>query len=248
MYYLIPVFLFSFSANIDSFIIGISYGLRKTEIRPSQNLFIASITLCGTIAALLSGSGILKLCTLPFADSIGSLILLALGIYYLLKFLISTKKCCHFHSTDCTSDETCCHLHSTDCTSDKTCCHLHSTDCTSSETCCHLHSTDCSSAETCCRTFSEASASSEAFPAVSTLSWKEALLLGISLSANNLGIGIGASIAGLHVLPTAPVSFLLSMLFLYLGNLAGKSQLLQKAGHYADLFCGLLLIILGICQ
>lgn len=231
MYDLIPVFLFSFSANIDSFIIGISYGLRKTEIRPSQNLFIALITLCGTIAALLSGNGILKFCAFPFADSIGSLFLLALGIYYLLKSLIPClKKLLKIHRH---ADRACRHTSEAGCHADFR----------ASEAGCHA---DCRASEAGCH--ADLSASSGFFPSGSTLSWKEALLLGVSLSANNLGIGIGASIAGLHVLPTAPVSFVLSMLFLYLGNLAGKSQLLQKAGQYADLFCGLLLIILGICQ
>lgn len=234
MYDLIPVFLFSFSANIDSFIIGISYGLRKTKIRPSQNLFIAFITLCGTLGALLFGSGIQKLFTLPFTDSAGSLILLALGVYYLLKFLIPNLKNLLKNPKGISYDAK--REHHPDRSDD------------SAVTGCRSHSMGAPFSETYCYASELPSGSANVSLSTAALSWKETLLLGISLSANNLGIGIGASIAGLHVLPTAPVSFTLSMLFLYLGNLAGRSQLFQKAGQYADLFCGLLLIILGVCQ
>lgn len=197
--YLISAFLFSFSANIDSFIIGISYGIKKMKIRPFQNLLIALITLCGTSAALFSGSKILAFGFFPCAGYLGNLILLALGLYYVMKFFVSFLKN-HIRKK--------------------------------------RSSTDRKNQVTIC---------SGSAPS-SVLSWKEALLLGISLSANNLGIGIGASIAGLALFPTAPVSFLLSMLFLSLGNHAGRSRVFEKAGQYADLFCGMLLVILGFCQ
>ena len=201
--YLIPVFLFAFSANIDSFIIGISYGIKKTFISLKKNILISLITLAGTTLALLSGSGILRFCPVSYANFIGRLLLLSFGIYYLLKSLIL-----HFRGSKPLPSD--------------------------------------SEIESQELTFDDIGPSS--YSPRNQLSRAEALLLGFSLSANNLGIGMSASIAGLAVLPAAPISFLFCILFLYLGNIAGKSQIFQKAGRYADFICGLLLMILGVCQ
>ena len=201
--YLIPVFLFAFSANIDSFIIGISYGIKKTFISLKKNILISLITLAGTTLALLSGSGILRFCPVSYANFIGRLLLLSFGIYYLLKSLIL-----HFRGSKPLPSDS--EIESQELTFDD------------------IGPSSCSPRN--------------------QLSRAEALLLGFSLSANNLGIGMSASIAGLAVLPAAPISFLFCILFLYLGNIAGKSQIFQKAGQYADFICGLLLMILGVCQ
>ena len=200
--YLIPVFLFSFSANIDSFIIGISYGIKKTSISFQKNIFISIITLIGTTTALLSGNEILRFFPVSYADFIGRFLLLGFGVYYLIKPLFLRLRKKRERSNSCAS---------------------------SSES-----------------PFQDYCTSPE-LPE-NHLSWRESLLLGCSLSANNLGIGISASIAGLAVLPASLVSFLLCTLFLALGNIAGQSQIFHKAGRYADFFCGLLLIILEICQ
>lgn len=221
--YFIPVFLFAFSANIDSFIIGISYGIKKTAIRFQKNILISLITLGGTTAALLSGSGILLFCPVYYADFVGRILLLGFGFYYLLKSLFLHIRKQRSSDSEIKSQE-----FSPDSRLELS---KYSLDP-------RPESDD----------LSPNNGSISLQTGESQLTWKEAFFLGISLSANNLGIGISASITGLSVLPTAPVSFLFCVLFLYLGNVAGKSQIFQKAGRYADFFCGLLLIILGICQ
>ena len=52
----------------------------------------------------------------------------------------------------------------------------------------------------------------------------EVLFLSITLSANNLGIGLSASIAGLTLIPAATATCICSILFLYLGNRLGRSR------------------------
>lgn len=81
-----------------------------------------------------------------------------------------------------------------------------------------------------------------------TLNMKETVLLAIALSINNMGIGIGASIAGLELVPTAAATFLCSIVFLYLGNRLGKIRLLRIADRFADPLSGLLLVGLGIYE
>lgn len=82
----------------------------------------------------------------------------------------------------------------------------------------------------------------------SAMSVREACVLGCALSANNIGIGLSASIAGLSLLPAATVTFLFSLAFLYLGNCIGKCRFLQFTEHLSDLISGLLLILLGIVE
>lgn len=77
---------------------------------------------------------------------------------------------------------------------------------------------------------------------------KEALLIGVTLSVNNMSIGFGSGIAGLHPVPTAIITLLFSIVFLYLGNRLGRSQILTFANRLADPVSGGLLIMLGLLQ
>lgn len=76
----------------------------------------------------------------------------------------------------------------------------------------------------------------------------EVFFLSITLSANNLGIGLSASIAGLALIPAATATCICSILFLYLGNRLGESRLMQLIGNLADPISGALLIILSLFQ
>lgn len=77
---------------------------------------------------------------------------------------------------------------------------------------------------------------------------KEIIIIGILLSANNMGIGFSASIAGLPFLSTALATLLFSILLLFFGNRLGQSKHLQLPEPLADILSGALLVILGICQ
>lgn len=81
-----------------------------------------------------------------------------------------------------------------------------------------------------------------------SLTTKKLLLLGLALSANNMGIGIGASMAGIPLMAASVFTFLCSVCFLKLGNSLGQLKFLQLADRFADPLSGLLLILLGICQ
>ncbi len=80
------------------------------------------------------------------------------------------------------------------------------------------------------------------------LSPTQVLLLSMTLSANNLGIGLSASIAGLTLIPAATATCVCSVLFLYLGNRLGRSALMRLIGGLSDPISGILLIGLGIIQ
>ena len=54
--HLISSLLFALSANIDSFIVGMSYGIKKSDISLLKSTIISLVTLIGTIAAILMGT------------------------------------------------------------------------------------------------------------------------------------------------------------------------------------------------
>lgn len=80
------------------------------------------------------------------------------------------------------------------------------------------------------------------------LSMPEVLGLGVSLSLNNIGIGLSASIAGLTLLPASAATLACSLLFLFAGNRLGRSRPLQLFGSAADPISGVLLILLAFLQ
>lgn len=85
-------------------------------------------------------------------------------------------------------------------------------------------------------------------PSKVTLSKKEAALLGLTLTANNAGMGIGASFAGTHFLLTSLVTLFFCAGFLITGNLLGRRWAPAFIKRYATLFSGLIIAILGIWE
>lgn len=82
----------------------------------------------------------------------------------------------------------------------------------------------------------------------SILNQKELIVLGIALSINNMGLGVGASITGLNLLFTSFASFLCSFSLLYLGNKIGNGHMAHMIGKYAEPISGLIIILLGLLE
>ncbi len=80
------------------------------------------------------------------------------------------------------------------------------------------------------------------------LSFPCSLTLGVALSANNMGIGLTASVAGLSLAPAAGMTLFFSIFFLFLGNHLGKNCLSRRIKAAADPVSGALLILLGIWE
>ena len=77
---------------------------------------------------------------------------------------------------------------------------------------------------------------------------KEAVLLGIILSVNNIGIGIGASISGLNMNITSFLSLIFSLIFIKLGFEIGNKVSSRGLAKYAEFISAALIIILGIYE
>ncbi len=182
--------LFAISASLDAFIVGIGYGIRKVHIPFLQNLLISLITLLGTVFSILFGQTLAPLLPPGYAGRAGNALLILMGSFYLIKFMLRFLPKCQSSGAEVNS---------------------------------------CAKKE----------------PETLTNLWA-VLLLGFTLSINNVGIGISASIAGLSLLPSAALTMLFSVTLLALGNRLGQARLLQKAERYAEPLSGLLLIGLGL--
>lgn len=82
-------------------------------------------------------------------------------------------------------------------------------------------------------------------PIAKAVTLREAFLLGVMLTANNTGLGIGGGITGLPPLQSALGSFFLSLLFLYAGNKIGQTSLPPLFEAFAGPAAAILMILLG---
>nr|WP_268833333.1 manganese efflux pump [Photobacterium carnosum] len=78
------------------------------------------------------------------------------------------------------------------------------------------------------------------------LNFKGAVMLGLLLSINNIGVGILGSITHLDITLVVTLTFITGMFLTYAGNHIGHSVIGNIVGKYNDLISGSLLIILGI--
>ncbi|NLM34483.1 MAG: sporulation membrane protein YtaF [Clostridiales bacterium] len=77
---------------------------------------------------------------------------------------------------------------------------------------------------------------------------KEAVILGVILSVNNVGIGIGASVAGLNIFITSLLSLIFSMVFVKLGFFIGKKLISSRLAKCIEYISALIIIFLGLYQ
>lgn len=83
---LIASLLFGISASLDALLVGVCYGIKGIRIRPWQNLVISLITLLGTCLSVGLGHRLAAFLPDFIGDSIGSIILILLGLYYMVKW------------------------------------------------------------------------------------------------------------------------------------------------------------------
>ena len=80
------------------------------------------------------------------------------------------------------------------------------------------------------------------------IDFKEATLLGVALSLNNIGGGLGAGMIGLNALLVGFFSAVISFIALWAGNYITEIVLKGKLGNAATILAGLALIAIGVEQ
>ena len=79
---------FSLSSNLDNLVIGIAYGIKKVKIGIIANFIIAIVTSTATFLSMLVGSYISKLLPHSIANSLGALVIIILGLYFVTQSII----------------------------------------------------------------------------------------------------------------------------------------------------------------
>lgn len=85
----IPSLLFGISASLDALLVGIGYGIRRVRIPLWQNLVISLVTLLGTCVSVGLGHRLASVLPDLISEYAGSLVLILLGLYYILKWILT---------------------------------------------------------------------------------------------------------------------------------------------------------------
>ena len=195
---LLSVFLFSLSANADSFTVGLAYGMKDIKVDYRSNILIALITSIGTFISMGLGTLTKKFVSGEVLSVIGCLVLIILGILMIINSLKNKKE---------TNEEK----------------ELSYTDILVKP---HKADKDESG----------------------YIDMKESVTLGLALSLNNFGLGIGASVSGINIYLTTILTFVLSILCISGGVIFGKKCLSRNLRQYADLISGLIIVFLGLYE
>ncbi len=75
---------------------------------------------------------------------------------------------------------------------------------------------------------------------------RESLMIGLVLSLNNMGLGIGAGISGYPIMITAVICAVASFLFVQAGSKCGNRITSDSHGKRLEIFSSILVILLGI--
>lgn len=88
---ILSALLYSLSSNLDNLVVGIAYGIKKINISIIANLTIAIITSMGTLLAMSIGTYITNFFPISVTNSVGSVIIIILGTYFVLQSILNLK-------------------------------------------------------------------------------------------------------------------------------------------------------------
>ncbi|MDP4088263.1 MAG: sporulation membrane protein YtaF [Bacillota bacterium] len=80
------------------------------------------------------------------------------------------------------------------------------------------------------------------------IDFREAVTLGFILCLNNVGLGVGASIAGLNIYITSFLALVFSMIFVRAGCYMGHKVLYGRLSKYSEYISAAIIMILGIYE
>lgn len=237
---LISLLLLAFALSLDGFGVGITYGLRKMKI-PLLSILI--ISLCSGVVICVSmqvGVLLAKVVSPQAASSIGAVILVLMGCWSLVQMLLQKEK---EEGADGSRTDL-----------------LHPDTPSKQDNVAAARETDDGSEPSKSAVFSLElkhlgvviqilrTPSSADMDASGSISSMEAMVLGIALSLDAFGAGLGAALLGFRPVPTSLMIALFSGTFLLLGMKTG----LKLSGSYwmkhAAALPALLLITMGIMK
>jgi putative sporulation protein YtaF len=208
MFQSVSLILLALAVSLDSFSVGLTYGLRKMHI-PIRSVIIIAICSATTLMVAMGVGNLITLFLSPaIAESIGGIVLVGIGAWVLYQFFKPSKK-------DSSIKE------------EKMIVKL-----------------EIKSLGVVIHILRKPMAAD--FDQSGTITGIEALLLGVALSLDAFGAGIGAALLGYSPLMMAVAVALMSSLFLTFGIKFGQLFSKVKWVQKCSFLPGILLIMLGI--
>jgi len=211
------------SISMDSFGIGIAYGLKRIKMPFLSNLLIALLTGACTFFAMKTGICFITLLPLLWANYISSAALIAVGFWTMLQSWAKPVE-----NVNTIKEKTI------------------KTKNNENENFKIFFTLRIKSLGLLVQILKEPSSVDQ--DCSGTIDLKEACLLGAALSLNNMAGGVAGGMAGLKPELTALFSALTSIVFFLSGNLLGRNYISRWTGEKAAYIAGLMLIIIGIIE
>ena len=216
----ISIFVLAFAVSLDGFGVGLTYGLRNIKISISPLLIISILSGLIILFATQLGTGLLKLIPSFMAESMGGFILICIGGWAIYNLLTQKYK-------------------------------THTEESSLKPNIKHEQSLNMMIIEVkrlgiliqILKTPSKADIDSSG-----EISLAEAAVLGLALSLDAFGAGIGAALIGLPALLTATFITACSFICIYFGVLLGKTFSNIKMLQNISYLPGILLIVLGFTK
>lgn len=220
---LLNIIILAFSSSIDSFGIGITYGLRKTNLTKPSKLILFIISIIITSISIFIGNKLTLIFTSNFTKLLGSLILIIMGIIIIFQIISSKEK-----NDICIIDDS--KTNANPCIEKKVYQFFIKFLGITVQIIKNPMSSDIDNSN--------------------NIDTKESIYLGIALSIDSFCIGIGSSILGFNSLlfPVLVGSF--QFIFLSIGKLLGEkvNKISKIPNNIWNLISGVLLMIIGISR
>ena len=220
---LLSIVILAFSSSIDSFGIGITYGLRKTNLNRLSKFILFMISIIITSISIFIGNKLTLIFTSSITKLLGSLILIIMGLIIIFQILASKKESSYSinNKSKITIDR---------CIEKK------------------VYKFFIKFLGITIQIIKDPISSD--IDNSHNIDTKESIYLGIALSIDSFCIGIGSSILGLNSLffPVLVASF--QFIFLSIGKIIGEkvNKISKIPNNTWNLISGILLIIIGISK
>lgn len=229
--HILSIVLLALSVSLDSLAVGVVYGLRKIRLPWSSNLLIAILTGLGTFGAMKAGAYILNLIPPIGASYISSGVMFGAGLWIILQSRGKPGE-----NEGPASEQPAAHLGSS-----RTAPLL-----PPERDYVPLVTFEIKVLGLLIRILKEPVAVDK--DCSGTIDFKEACVLGLALTLNNLAGGVGGGMVGLNPGFTAFLALITSLVFFVIGLRIGKTYLSRWIGERSTWIAGLALIAIGIYE
>lgn len=222
--HLLSIVLLALCTSLDSLGVGIVYGMRKIRLPFASNLLIAVLTGLGTLMAMKAGEYVFALMPRVWANYISSGIMIAAGIWIMLQSWARPSE--NIGKKTCEPEIKASHSAGG-----------------APEAVITLR---IKSLGILIRILKEPAAVDR--DCSGAIDFKEAIVLGMALSLNNLSGGLGGGMAGLNPELTALLTAITSFFFFVVGSRIGYNCFSRWIGERATRIAGLVLIAIGVYE